>query len=352
MQRGLRCVLVDRGRPGPRNLVRQRRLDLGRQRDAAVDARHPRQGRAHVVRPRRAAQTRLAAACRPTPAGCGSFVQQGDRKRHPPDRSMRCMPSTSATRAPWLSMARDIGASEDCSTRAGYLHVYSEESRRSRARRMGTRSSCASARCATTCSIAPATARARARPRRRVLNVMACSRTTRSRCSTRAPSAAASLDIAGGSAGRQAGGRARDCACRNPCAQGVTLHTEAGPVSRGIAPCSRPAPGATHLLAAARRARRADRAGPWLSPDVRAAARTWCGVPCCGPERYMVVSPMREGIRMTSIKEITTLGSPGRTFRLDPPSRRAMHAGCFRRCRDRRGRSGQAIGRALRIRCR
>ena len=316
MQRGYRCVLVDASGPG-------RETSYGNAGSISVGNVLPQStpgilGKAVRMLFDRDAPLKLDLPRLPAYAGwLWRFVRYGDRSAILPlIDAMHAI--NSATRAPWLAMAHDIGA-EDLLAETGYLHVYSEDE-----------------------------TFARGEWERTLMRERGVRHDVLDRAGLLALEPGLGLQFRHGVFQRDAlaladpGGfcrrladtltarGAKTVAARvqrvDARAEGVTLHTDTGPVD------------AAHAVIAA---------GAWSNELLQplgvsipmAAARGYHLMyapqpnvvrrPTLWAERYMVVSPMSDGIRMTSIKELTTLGSPahfGWIHRRDEDARRLFPA--------------------------
>jgi D-amino-acid dehydrogenase len=296
MQRGLRCVLVDAAGAG-------RETSYGNAGSISVGNVLPQStpgilGKAVRMLFDANAPLKLDLPRLPSYAGwLWRFVRHGDRRGILPIVDALHAINT-ATRAPWLAMARDIGAA-DLLAETGYLHVYSEEQ-----------------------------SFEGAAWERQLMRERAVRHEILDRVQLQAlepglgpgfergvfqNEALALLDPGGFCArlsdtlvARGALAVTARVSRVETGSQGVTLHTDAGPVHAELA-----------VLAA----------GAWSNALLAPLGHALPLVPARGyhlmyapqpavvrrpvlwAERYMVVSPMRDGIRMTSIKELTTLGS-------------------------------------------
>jgi D-amino-acid dehydrogenase len=316
MQRGYGCVLIDPSGPG-------RETSYGNAGSISVGNVLPQStpgilGKAVRMLFDRDAPLKLDLPRLPAYAGwLWRFVRHGDRRAILPlIDAMHAI--NAATRAPWLAMARDIGA-EGLLAETGYLHVYSEDESFARGE----------------------WERALMRERqvrhevldRNGLLALEPGLGGGFRHGVFQHDALALLDPGGFCrrlAESLAARGAKQVQARvlriEPRGEGVTLQTEAGPVS------------SAHAVLAA---------GAWSNALLQplglhvpmVAARGYhlmyaqqAGVvhrPTLWAERYMVVSPMSDGIRMTSIKELTTLGSPAHydwIHRRDEDARRLFPA--------------------------
>ena len=316
MQRGLRCVLVDAAGPG-------RETSFGNAGSISVGNLMPQStpgilGKAVRMLLDADAPLKLDLPRLPTYAGwLWRFVRHGDRRAILPLVDALHAINT-ATRAPWLAMARDIGA-DDLLAESGYLHVYSEEStfaggawERGLMRERGVRHDVLDR--AQLLDLEPGLGDGFAhgvfqRDALALLDPGGFCRRLSDALVARGAQVVTSRVMR-----------------VEPVAQGITLHTEAGPIH---------APRA--VLAT----------GAWSNALLQPLGLSLPLVPARGyhlmyapqpglvrrptlwAERYMVVSPMREGVRMTSIKELTTLGSPANfawIHRRDADARRLFPA--------------------------
>lgn len=315
-QRGCGCVLIDANGPG-------RETSYGNAGSISVGNVLPQStpgilGKAVRMLFDRDAPLKLDLPRLPSYAGwLWQFVRHGDRRAILPLIDAMHAINT-ATRAPWLAMARDIGA-EELLAETGYLHVYSEDE-----------------------------SFARGEWERTLMRERQVHHDVLDRTGLLALEPGLGRGFQHGVFQRDAlalsdpGGFCRRLAevlvARGakvvtsralrvePRGEGVTLHTQAGPVNAAHAVLAAGAWSNELLQPLGIRVPLAAARGYHLmyAPQPHVVRR-----PTLWAERYMVVSPMQDGIRMTSIKELTTLGSPphfGWIHRRDEDARRLFPA--------------------------
>lgn len=316
MQRGASCVLVDANAPG-------RETSYGNAGSISVGNVLPQStpgilGKALRMLFDRDAPLKLDLPRLPSYAGwLWQFVRHGDRLAILPlVDAMHAL--NAATRAPWLAMARDIGA-QDLLAETGYLHVYSRDETFARAawerglmRERGVAHDVLDR--AGLAALEPGLGRGFEHGvfQRDALALLDPGGFCRRLADTLAQRGAQVVTA-----------RVLRLEPRN---DGVTLHTEAGAVSAARAVLAAGAWSNALLqplgLSVPMVAARGYHLMYAPQPNVVQRPTLWA-------ERYMVVSPMRDGIRMTSIKELTTLGSPanfGWIHRRDEDARRLFPA--------------------------